>query len=163
MKVNKEMSIDFDKQTFIVRKTFHLYEHRTDNKFSRAEFLDDKRYLEIMKYALREGLTSFRNKRCVVTVRNFEGTYFSILCHLGWDNVIILISVFHKKYKFWKSFNRCQNRINIFRGYVVPKMSSKEHYKKQFEKVLVQRDLEDEDEYFKNAFRQNIRKIEGRK
>lgn len=155
---NKELTLIFDSQEWKIRKTFHLYEHRTDNKFSRGEFIDDQRYVDIMKYALINGLTSFRGKRTAVTVRNFEGTYFSILCHLDYNNVITLISVFHKKYKFWKSFNRCQNRINIFRGYVVPKMTSKEHYKKQFEKVLVQRDLEDEDEYFKNAVKQNIRK-----
>jgi hypothetical protein len=38
-------------------------------------------------------------------------------------------------------------------------MSSEEHYKKQFEKISIDRDLDEEDEYFKNAFKQNIRKI----
>lgn len=159
MKLNKELQLKFNNDVYTIRKTFHIFEHRTEHKFSRAEFLDDQRYTEIIRYALINGLTSFRNKRTVVTVKNFEGTYFSILCFLDDKNTITLISVFHKKFKFWKSFNRVQNRINIFNDYIVPKMTSTEHYKKQFEKVLVQRDLIQEDEYFKNAFKQNIRKI----
>lgn len=138
---------------YTIEKTFHIYEHRTENKFSRAEFLDDQRYIDIMRHALINGLNSFRNKRAVVTVKNFGGTYFSILCFLDDKNTITIISVFHKKFKFWKSFNRVQNRINIFKDYIVPKMTSKEHYKKQFEKVLVQRDLEHEDEYFKQSMK----------
>lgn len=159
MKTTKELELQFNGSKYNIKKTFHIYEHRTENKFSRGEFLDDQRYVDIIRYALINGLTSFRNKRAVVTVKNFEGTYFSILCFLDYKNTITIISVFHKKFKFWKSFNRVQNRINIFKDYVVPKMTSKEHYKKQFEKVLVQRDLEQEDEYFKNTVKQNIRKI----
>jgi hypothetical protein len=41
-----------------------------------------------------------------VTVPNFEGKYFSILLELNTKNVVTLISVFHKKFKFWKSFNK---------------------------------------------------------
>lgn len=159
MKVVNDIELQFNNSLYVIRKTYHLTEHRTDNKFSRAEFLDDQRYREIIKHALIGGLTSFRNQRAVVTVPNFEGKYFSILLELNSQNIVTLISVFHKQFKFWKSFNKCQNRINIFNGYVVPRMTSQEHYKKQFEKVLVQRDLKDEDEYFKNAFKQNIRKI----
>jgi hypothetical protein len=159
MKTIKELELTFNNSKYIIKKTYHLTEHRTENKFSRAEFLDDKRYKEIIRYALINGLNSFRDKRTVVTVPNFEGKYFSILLELNTKNVVTLISVFHKKFKFWKSFNKCQNRINIFNSYVVPKMSSEEHYKKQFEKISIDRDLYEEDEYFKNAFKQNIRKI----
>lgn len=159
MKTNKELEVKFNNEVFTIRKTYHIFEHRTENKFSRAEFLDDQRYTDIVRYALIGGLKSFRNKRAVITVKNFEDKFFSILCTLDSRNNITLISVFHRKYKFWKSFNRVQNRINIFKDYVVPKMSSTEHNKKKFEKVLVDRDLYKEDEYFKNAFKENIRKI----
>ena len=151
MKTNKQLELTFNNSKYIIRKTYHLTEHRTENKFSRAEFLDDPRYKEIVRYALINGLNSFRNKRTVVTVPNFEGKFFSILLELNSQNIVTLISVFHKKFKFWKSFNKCQNRINIFNSYVVPKMSSEEHYKKQFEKIIIDRDLKDEDEYFKQA------------
>lgn len=151
MKTNKELELTFNNSKYIIRKTYHLTEHRTENKFSRAEFLDDPRYKEIIRYALINGLNSFRNQRAVVTVPNFEGKFFSILLELNSQNIVTLISVFHKKFKFWKSFNKCQNRINIFNSYVVPKMSSEEHYKKQFEKIIIDRDLKDEDEYFKQA------------
>ena len=151
MKTNKQLELTFNNSKYIIRKTYHLTEHRTENKFSRAEFLDDPRYKEIVRYALINGLNSFRNKRTVVTVPNFEGKFFSILLELNSQNIVTLISVFHKKYRFWKSFNKCQNRINIFNSYVVPKMSSEEHYKKQFEKIIIDRDLKDEDEYFKQA------------
>lgn len=153
MKLNKELQIKFNNDMYTIKKTFHIFEHRTENKFSRAEFLDDQRYTEIIRHALINGLTSFRGKRCVITVPNFEGTYFSILCFLDNKNTITLISVFHKKYKFWKSFNRVQNRINIFRGYIVPRMTSTEHNKKKFEKILVDRDLEQEDDYFKQSMK----------
>ena len=151
MKTNKQLELTFNNSKYIIRKTYHLTEHRTENKFSRAEFLDDPRYKEIVRYALINGLNSFRNKRTVVTVPNFEGKFFSILLELNSQNIVTLISVFHKKFKFWKSFNKCQNRINIFNSYVVPKMSSEEHYKKQFEKILISRELQEEDEYFKQA------------
>lgn len=151
MKTNKELEVKFNNSKYIIRKTYHLTEHRTENKFSRAEFLDDTRYKEIIRYALINGLNSFRDKRTVVTVPNFEGKFFSILLELNSQNIVTLISVFHKKFKFWKSFNKCQNRINIFNSYVVPKMSSEEHYKKQFEKIIIDRDLKAEDEYFKQA------------
>ena len=151
MKTNKQLELTFNNSKYIIRKTYHLTEHRTENKFSRAEFLDDPRYKEIIRYALINGLNSFRNQRAVVTVPNFEGKFFSILLELNSQNIVTLISVFHKKFKFWKSFNKCQNRINIFNSYVVPKMSSEEHYKKQFEKIIIDRDLKDEDEYFKQA------------
>ena len=153
MKTNKELELIFNNSKYIIRKTYHLTEHRTENKFSRAEFLDDIRYKEIIRHALINGLNSFRNQRTVVTVPNFEGKYFSILLELNSQNVVTLISVFHKKFKFWKSFNKCQNRINIFNSYVVPKMTSEEHYKKQFEKIVISRDLQEEDEYFKQAVR----------
>ena len=153
MKTNKELELTFNKSKYIIKKTYHLIEHRTQNKFSRAEFLDDKRYKDIIKYALINGLNSFRNKRAVVTVPNFEGKYFSILLELDSKNVVTLISVFHKQFKFWKSFNKCQNRINIFNSYVVPKMTSEEHYKKQFEKIAIDRDLKDEDEYFRQSIK----------
>lgn len=153
MKINKELQLKFNNDIYTIRKTFHIFEHRTENKFSRAEFLDDQRYTEIIRHALINGLNSFRNKRVVVTVKNFEDTYFSILCFLDDKNTIALISVFHKKFKFWKSFNRVQNRINIFSGYIVPKMTSTEHNKKKFEKVLVQRDLIQEDEYFRQSMK----------
>lgn len=159
MKAIKELELIFNNSKYIIRKTYHLTEHRTENKYSRAEFLDDPRYKEIIRYALINGLNSFRNQRAVVTVPNFEGKFFSILLELNSQNIVTLISVFHKKYRFWKSFNKCQNRINIFDSYVVPKMSSEEHYKKQFEKIVISRDLKEEDEYFKNFFKQNIRKI----
>ena len=151
MKTNKQLELTFNNSKYIIKKTYHLTEHRTENKFSRAEFLDDPRYKEIIRYALINGLNSFRNQRAVVTVPNFEGKFFSILLELNSKNIVTLISVFHKKFKFWKSFNKCQNRINIFNSYVVPKMSSEEHYKKQFEKIIIDRDLKDEDEYFKQA------------
>ena len=151
MKTNKQLELTFNNSKYIIRKTYHLTEHRTENKFSRAEFLDDPRYKEIIRYALINGLNSFRNQRAVVTVPNFEGKFFSILLELNSQNIVTLISVFHKKYRFWKSFNKCQNRINIFNSYVVPKMSSEEHYKKQFEKILISRELQEEDEYFKQA------------
>ena len=151
MKTNKQLELTFNNSKYIIRKTYHLTEHRTENKFSRAEFLDDPRYKEIIRYALINGLNSFRNQRAVVTVPNFEGKFFSILLELNSQNIVTLISVFHKKFKFWKSFNKCQNRINIFNSYVVPKMSSEEHYKKQFEKIIISRDLKAEDEYFKQA------------
>ena len=151
MKTNKQLELTFNNSKYIIKKTYHLTEHRTENKFSRAEFLDDPRYKEIIRYALINGLNSFRNQRAVVTVPNFEGKFFSILLELNSKNIVTLISVFHKKFKFWKSFNKCQNRINIFNSYIVPKMSSEEHYKKQFEKIIIDRDLKDEDEYFKQA------------
>ena len=151
MKTNKQLELTFNNSKYIIRKTYHLTEHRTENKFSRAEFLDDPRYKEIVRYALINGLNSFRNKRTVVTVPNFEGKFFSILLELNSQNIVTLISIFHKKYRFWKSVNKCQNRINIFNSYVVPKMSSEEHYKKQFEKILISRELQEEDEYFKQA------------
>ena len=153
MKTNKELELTFNNSKYRIVKTYHLTEHRTENKFSRAEFLDDIRYREIIRYALINGLNSFRNQRAVVTVPNYEGKFFSILLELNSQNVVTLISVFHKKFKFWKSFNKCQNRINIFNSYVVPKMSSEEHYKKQFEKISISRDLKEEDEYFKQAIK----------
>ena len=128
------MNIKFqwNKENFTIKRTRHLYETRDGSSYQRDAFLDDTRFIKIFKLALQNGLKSFRNKEhTVVTVPSYNGKYYSILCTLNDKNRITVITVLQFK-KFWQTFSRVHNRINLVYSmnpenlYRVPKMNEKE-------------------------------------
>lgn len=121
-------------ETWNLRRTRHLYEKREGSRYTRDEFLNQKRYIDIFKQALNNGLTSFRSKGdIVVNVVDYQNVFHSILCKLNEKNEIVIISVFRTKNNWWKSFIKVKNRINILFNYIVPQMTYEEEkvYKKE--------------------------------
>ena len=151
--LSRQFKIKFDKKEWTIKKTRHLYEKRVStHRFNRGEFLDDTRYKEIFRLALINGLSSFRNKGLVVvTVPNFNNSYYCILCELDECNLITVISVWVEKNSWWKPFIKVRNRINILRGYFVKRMNKSEIMNKEFDKVSNEIELTGEDSDFKYA------------
>lgn len=146
----KEIDFIFHKETYKIKKTKHLLENRKSSEYVRGEFIDNKRFIEIFKRALINGLTSFRNKGpVVVTLPDYNGRFVSVLCELNPRNKITVISVFVERKYFWKTFIKVKNRINILFDYVIPKMNTKERNNKDFEKVVHNIELNNEDADFR--------------
>lgn len=146
----KEIDFRFHNDRFKIKKTKHLMENRKSSMYVRGEFIDNKRFIEIFKRALINGLTSFRNKGpVVVTLPDYNGRYISLLCELNDKNIITVISIFAEKKYFWKTFIKVKNRINILFDYVIPKMSTSERNNKEFEKVVHHIELNNEDADFR--------------
>ena len=123
-------------ETFYIKKTKHRLDKRKDkDKYARDEFLTDEIYSNIFKTAIKEGLTSFRNKGCVVvTVKSYKDSWYSILCVLDNKNIITIITVYHFFHiQLYKAFITVKNRINIVNKYIVPKLQQKELFNKKLE------------------------------
>jgi hypothetical protein len=153
---NKQFDFEHYGEAWRIKRTRHLYEKRKETqKYSRDEFLDKKRYIEIFKEAIRNGLTSFRNKGVVVvTIPDYAGKWNSLLCTIdNKKNLITVITVFVERYEWWKTFVKTRNRINILNGYIIPKMTEKEKNHKKFdratEELVTTKDMDYN--YFKNA------------
>lgn len=69
-------------EKWIIARTNHLYDVRDSAKgdYSRDEFLDNQRYIDIFKCAIRNGLTSFRCKgfNIVVTIHTLMIMFFML-------------------------------------------------------------------------------------
>lgn len=157
------IKFQFDKQEWKIARTDHLYDKRGNSDYQRDAFLDDTRYIKIMKRALINGLTSFRNKgKVVVTVPSYAGKHYSILCSLGNKNKIVIISVYYAYKDFWKTFIKERNRINMVwernpeNLYIVPKMNEKERGFKDLDTLFYNVSKSGEDTTFKNVMDQFI-------
>ena len=139
---------------WLIAKTNHLYDKRSTSQgdYARDEFLDNERYIAIMKCALRNGLTSFRNKgNVVITLPSVNNIFFSVLCKLDNNNKIVIISVYRKKILWWKCYIKEKNRIMVFNDYVIPKMSINDVQNKQMNKIQHQIIMTKEDKVFKGV------------
>ena len=153
-----EFKFTHNKDTYLIKRSLHLYEKRKTGVDQRDENLDESRYIEIFKRAIINGLTSFREKGVVtVVVPNTFGKYICILCYLDNRNTIKIITVLDNYKKFWLAFRKCQNRINLVYDrnpkqlYKVPKMDFNEKNKKEFDKVCYESYMTGGDLTFKQA------------
>lgn len=163
----KSLLLKFNNQTFTIVKTNHLYDERTTNK-QRDHFISDDIYKQIIRLALINGLTSFREKGTVaITLANSKRKMHSCSClliALNKDNIITVISVVqtYGDKKWQRGFVKVHNRINILPGtYIIPKMSEEELKDKMKEKIFNHSTKEayEEDKLFKKyANKKNITK-----
>ena len=156
MKVKKKFhtfNFFYQGRKWNVKKSFHLFENRNcdPQAYIRDEFLDDNRYIEILKCALRNGLTSFRKKRVVVTLPCQNGTFYSVLCILDDRNNITVITTFRQRLNWWKNFITCKHRITVLNDYIIPSMSKKEIQDKQMTKIQHNIIVNNEDKQFRNV------------
>jgi hypothetical protein len=157
MNTIRKFDFEYHGQTWRVQRARHLYEPRNGSEFSRDEFINKNRYIEVMKSALRNGLCSFREKgEVVITIPTTEGKYYSFLVALDEDNKIFVISVYkaHKN-TWWKTYITCKNRINcVYKEYIIPRMNKEEKRDKQMDKVFneVERTERVDARYMMNAF-----------
>ena len=155
---NRKFKFKYINENWIINKTRHVYESRAYNEYSRDEFIDESRYIEIFKNAIRKGLSSFRNKgQILINVPNYNGTFSSILCELNSKNIITIITVYRcpSKFKWWTTFIKVRNRINIIHEYVIPKFNKEERLSKKYDKLQNEIDMEINADmnYFLNAMK----------
>lgn len=154
MKNMYEFKFDYMKTNWTVIKTKHIHDKRgsAQGDYSRDEFLDNQRYTEIFKCALRNGLTSFREKDLVVvTLPSEVGAFYAVLCKLDKYNRITIISVFRKKTLWWKCYIKVRNRITVFHDYVIPRMNKTDIQHKQMTKIQHNIVMEKENDVFMNV------------
>ena len=110
-----------------VYKSTHTNVSRTQDIYVRDIFIDDKRYKAILKHAIKNGLSSFRNKgRVAISFSDSWKLYSSVLVELLDDKLIIVTVFTSKKFRFWTFFIKVPNRINLWKIYTMPRMSREE-------------------------------------
>lgn len=145
---------DYIGEKWIIARTNHLYDVRDSatGDYSRDEFLDNQRYIDIFKCAIRNGLTSFRCKGpIVVTIPADDNVFYAILCRLEKNNKIVIISVFRKKQLWWKCYIKERSRITVLNDYKIPRMNKQDIQNKQITKIQHQITMSKEDKQFKNV------------
>jgi hypothetical protein len=127
------MTIKSDGKTYTISLAEHLFENRETLKGTakkhRSYHINHKRYKQIMSHALKNGLTSFRNKGvAVITFRDSNNRPFGVLTNLEDDNDIFVISVFRgpKYMDLYRCFIKVKNRINITKIYTMEVLQDSE-------------------------------------
>ena len=157
MKKEPKLKFEFNGNLYEIKRTNHLYEKRNKSEHQRDAFLDDTRFVKIFKLAMINGLSSYRNKgHVVVTVPTYNNKYYSLLCVLNEYNRITIVSVYHMNKFFWKTFIKCNNRINILYSrnsevYKVPRMNENEKQFKQLDSLCYEIRKTNEDLTFRNV------------
>ena len=126
-----------------IKKTEHLNDARSRTSFVRDQFIDDARYVDIIKHSIKHGLTSFRNKGPVtITFDDSWGLSYGLLCKLD-DDVCVIITVFNsRKIPTWRFFVKVQNRINLSYYYNMKVMNKKEYMSKKTSSIVKKIDKE---------------------
>lgn len=160
---NKQLKLSFSGSEYMIVKSNHLYDERTQSK-QRDQFIDDSRYKQIIKLALINGLNSFRARgEVVVTLANSKKKNYSctsLLLALDEKNNITIITVVQSYgvKKWTRGFITIQNRINIIpEVYILPRLSKDELDSKQKDKIFNHRSREqvNEDKVFENYTKHN--------
>ena len=155
MKTTK-LEFFYNKEKYKIKRTNHLYEKRGASEYQRDAFIDDTRFVKIFKEAIISGLKSFREKGpVVVNVPTYNSKYYSILCVLDSRNTITVITVLHTN-KFWKTFSKIHNKINMVykyqsEVYKVPRMNEKEKGFKELDSICYKVKQSNEDLTFKSV------------
>jgi hypothetical protein len=159
--------IDFkhNNNTYKVYKSDHTNDKRGPSNFTRDQFIDEKRYKEIIKQSLKHGLTSFNDKGCTV-VSFFDNykTSYAVLLKIVNHNSIYIISVYRvrrEKGSEYKSFFiKEHNRINLWNYYTMDRMNKEELKTKKniSNKEKINKECLKEDKIFKNVMK-DVKKI----
>jgi len=162
MKTN--IKLKCDNITYTISLAEHLYEHRETLKGTaknhRSLQIDHKRYKQIFSIALKQGLTSFRNKGVIViTFKDTKGKVYGVLCDLTDSNDIFVISVFRGP--MIMDINRCfikvHNRINLAYHYTMDVLTESEIQKNKQKRsnYYIEKELRntDDDDMFMRAMK----------
>ena len=136
----QKLIVNLNKTPFSIIKSQHLLENRGSSKYYRDQFISDDCYKSILKLALINGLRSFRGKQVVITCRNYNNTYFSILVDVPKDsNKLKVITVYHSYTQdFWRVFIKVPNRINLLHSscqYTIKPLTQKQKATKDLAKI----------------------------
>ena len=112
--------IDCEGKRYTVKTAYHLLQNRETLKGTsphfRGKHIDEKRYNQIVRKALYQGLTSFRNKGpAVITFLDGNQRPFGVLVNLEDANEVFVITVFRgpKGMGLERCFIKVGNRINL--------------------------------------------------
>ena len=134
--------VSCDAKTYNIETAHHLFENREmqkgTSKYHRGQHIDERRYKQIIKKALYNGLTSFRNKGvAVITFYSDKRRPFGVLVDLNDLNNIFVITVFRGPVDMALSrcFIKVHNRINLVNKFTMRSMNDKELQKRHIQKV----------------------------
>lgn len=136
----QKLIVYLNKTPFSITKSQHLLENRGSSKYYRDQFISDDCYKSIFKLALINGLRSFRGKQVVITCKNYNNTFFSILVEVKKDsNNLKIITVYHSYTQdFWRVFAKVPYRINLLHAscqYIVKPLTQKQKATKDLAKI----------------------------
>ena len=116
MASNEITKFELYNNTYTVVESNHLFEDRHGAGYSRNHNITPEMYEDILKGAIKNGLTSFRGKKTVVTwkTKRRKG-YSAILVCLNERNEIIVITAYtgYNVPQFYRLFIKEHNRINL--------------------------------------------------
>jgi hypothetical protein len=130
---------DYDTKMF---KSNHVLQRRKDSMYPREQGIHKQDYKDILKLAMFNGLSSFRNKGIVaVTFYDTDNNLYTLLVEL--TDYIFVISALRTSYdKFSRNYKKINQRINLFNyklgtkehkvQYIKPKKKAKERNKIRF-------------------------------
>ena len=108
-------------------KSYHVLQRREGSSFTREHGIFKRDYIDILNLAMRNGLSSFRNKGLVaISFFDIKHNQYTMLVEI--TDIIYVVSVWcntNKKYK--RSYHKVNQRINLF-GYVLGERKHKVIY-----------------------------------
>jgi len=110
----------------------HIYESR-NGEYSRKYGLSNEYLYDIIKLAINNGLTSFRNKGTVkILVKTEHDLYYTLLIEVK-DHNINIITILFSKFANFDLFPKVHNKINLIQKYRVPEDSLEKY---RFENLI---------------------------
>jgi hypothetical protein len=95
-------------------KSYHVLQRREGSPFTREHGIYKQDYIDILNLAMRNGLSSFRNKG-LVAITFFDTRHHQYTMLVEITDVIYVVSVWYnanKKYK--RVYHKVNQRINLF-------------------------------------------------
>ena len=135
-----KLIVHINKTPFSISKSQHLLENRGNRQYYRDQFISDDCYKSLFKLALINGLRSFRGSQVVITCKNYNNTYYSILVEVPKDsNKLKIITVYHSYTRdFWRVFAKVPYRINLLHSscqYTIKPLTQKQKATKDLAKI----------------------------
>jgi len=170
--MHENIKINVFKVTYTISLANHLLEHRKTLKGTSKNFrglqVNNKRYEQIFKQAIKNGLTSFRNKGVVViTFLDTKNRPYGVLCDLNENNKIFVITVFRGPacMNYSKCFIKVHNRIHL-NNYIMEALTESEKVVNKIKKInhIVNYDKKSEEDFdfLKSMERSGTKKILNR-
>jgi len=159
----KKIGMVFKVHQYNVFKADHLFDSRDNKKYTRDNFITDEMYLKILKVSLQEGLTSFRGSTVVIRFNDSRGGSWGLLVALEEDRSIHIITAYRRSAtKWYRSFHKNKNEINLWQKYTLPSLSEKDKLDKKSELHMRNANqfcYEDDNVFNKYAQRNGIKKL----
>jgi len=145
-----EFSFQYDNKNYNVFPTKHLEDSKFNNSLKRGDFFNAENTQEILEAAIKNNLTSFRNKGLtVIFFKDWKNIINSFLIDFVENNITIITIYRDFSGKNYDVFRTVKNRINLINEYI---FSDKNKFSKNY------------DEFYENTcgISTGIKKVENK-